>query len=115
MQPSPSLCMSPRWGEASGDCTCPPHPASGGCSLCGCASPCPRAPLVPRLPALSLTQADKSHFQDGLIQFSTNSLLDPVTYTAPQLEPRALRRPPQPPRRAVPVLGWGAFLAGIAP
>lgn len=42
---------------------------------------CPR--LIPLLQTLSLTLADKSHFQDGLIQFSTDFLPGPVTYGSP--------------------------------
>lgn len=42
---------------------------------------CPR--LIPLLQTLSLTPADKSHFQDGLIQFSTDFLPGPVTYGSP--------------------------------
>lgn len=44
---------------------------------------CPR--LIPLPQTLSLTLADKSHFQDGLIQFSTDffCLLGPVTYSSP--------------------------------
>lgn len=42
---------------------------------------CPR--LIPLPQTLSLTPADKSHFQDGLIQFSTDFLLGSVTYGSP--------------------------------
>ena len=42
---------------------------------------CPR--LIPLPQTLSLTPADKSHFQDGLIQFSTDFLPGPVTYGSP--------------------------------
>lgn len=39
--------------------------------------------LIPLLQTLSLTPADKSHFQDGLIQFSTDFLPGPVTCGSP--------------------------------
>lgn len=46
--------------------------------------PSPACPhLIPLPQTLSLTPADKSHFQDGLIQFSTDFLLGPVTYGSP--------------------------------
>lgn len=55
---------------------------------------CPR--LIPLPQTLSLTPADKSHFQDGLIQFSTDFLLGSVTYGSPASAGRHVtpQRPP---------------------
>lgn len=68
--------MSNMWGgqETPGNAAAAVPPAWPS-------SACPR--LIPLLQTLSLTLADKSHFQDGLIQFSTDFLPGPVTYGSP--------------------------------
>lgn len=86
---------------------------------------CPR--LIPLPQTLSLTPADKSHFQDGLIQFSTDFLPGPVTYGSPAGAGRHVtpQRPPSleqlstgcrsPPRLISPACAAGAGGGRILP
>lgn len=86
---------------------------------------CPR--LIPLPQTLSLTPADKSHFQDGLIQFSTDFLPGPVTYGSPAGAGRHVtpQRPPSleqlstgcrsPPRLISPERATGAGGVRILP
>lgn len=61
-----------------------PYPQCGARKDLAVPWPSPACPhLIPLPQTLSLTPADKSHFQDGLIQFSTDFLLGPVTYGSP--------------------------------